>query len=175
MLEVYSRKQINAKIPDIEKTVADHDHDQYITTSEFNKLTAENFKARFAQADLVTKTDFDSRLRKINTELITNKFEHKVIGDKFKEVETFDLSYFKSKSHFVDNDGTQNYLVLQPVNRCFKRIIDVGSGEYIYFWKSKGLSDEKINSITTCDYTITPELSYVDDKIRVKFNVMRVV
>ena len=123
MLEVYSRKQINAKIPDIEKTVADHDHDQYITTSEFNKLTAENFKARFAQADLVTKTDFDSRLRKINTELITNKFEHKVIGDKFKEVETFDLSYFKSKSHFVDNDGTQNYLVLQPVNRCFKGLL----------------------------------------------------
>ena len=29
--------------------------------------------------------------------------------------------------------------------RYFKRIVGVGSGHYIYFWKSKGLSDEKIN------------------------------
>ena len=28
----------------------DHKHDKYITTSKFNKLTAENFAARLAQA-----------------------------------------------------------------------------------------------------------------------------
>ena len=33
------------KILYIEKKVTDHDHDKYITTSEFNKLTAEHFAA----------------------------------------------------------------------------------------------------------------------------------
>ena len=47
----------NTKISEIENNVSNHDHDEYITTSEFNKLTKENFKARLAQADLVTKTD----------------------------------------------------------------------------------------------------------------------
>ena len=44
--------------------------------------------------------------------------------------------------------------------RYFKRIVDVGSGNYIYLWKSKGLSDERINSITASNYSITPELQY---------------
>ena len=70
-------------------------------------------------------------------------------------MKTFDLSYFKSKSHFKE-DGTQNYLVFQPMYRYFKRVADVGTGNYIYFWKSKGLSDERIDSITTSNYSITP-------------------
>ena len=32
--------------------------------------------------------------------------------------------------------------------RYFKKINGVGNGKYIYFWKSKGLSDERIISIT---------------------------
>ena len=34
-----------------------HDHNQYISTSEFNKLIAENFTTRSRQANLVTKND----------------------------------------------------------------------------------------------------------------------
>ena len=34
----------------------------------------------------------------------------------------------------------------------FKRIAGVDSGNYIYFWKSKGLSDERLDSITACNY-----------------------
>ena len=52
--------------------------------------------------------------------------------------------------------------------RYFKRIS--GNGEYIHFWKPKGLFDESINSITLSNYSITPELSYYSSKIRVKFN-----
>ena len=59
-----------------------------------------------------------------------------------------------------EEDGTQNYLVFQPMYRYFKRIAGVGSGKYIYFWKSKGLSDERINSITASNYSITPELNH---------------
>ena len=54
--------------------------------------------------------------------------------------------------------------------RYFKNISGVGNGKYIYFWKSKGFSDERINSVTASNYCITPELSYYGSKIRVKFN-----
>ena len=46
----------------------------------------------------------------------------------------------------------------------------VGSGNYIYFWKSKGLSDERINSNTASNHSITPELSYYGTIARVKFS-----
>ena len=48
------------------------DHSKYITTPEFNKLTAENFAARLSQSNLaskndianfVKKTDFDNKLK----------------------------------------------------------------------------------------------------------------
>ena len=67
-------------------------------------------------------------------------------------------------------DGTHNYLVFQPIYRYFKRIADVGSGNYIYFWKSKVLSDERLDSITTCNHKITTELSFYGTKTRVEFN-----
>ena len=52
----------NTKISEIEKKVSDHNHDKYITTPEFNKIITENFKSRSAQANLVTKTDSDTKL-----------------------------------------------------------------------------------------------------------------
>ena len=65
----------------------------------------------------------------------------------------------------------QNYLVFQLIQRSFKIIADAGNDNYIYYWKSKGLSDERINSIKTSDYEITPYLSYyTTNKIRVKFD-----
>ena len=54
--------------------------------------------------------------------------------------------------------------------RYFKRIAGVGSGNYIYFWKSKGLSDEELDSITASNYKITPELSFYSTKTRAEFN-----
>ena len=63
MLVIQSKKtEYNTKVSEIEKKVTDHDHDKYITTSEFNNLTAKSFAARLAQADLVRKTDFDTKL-----------------------------------------------------------------------------------------------------------------
>ena len=59
----------NTKINEIEKNT-DHDHDKYITTLEFNKLTSENIASRLKQknvaslsdiANFVNKTDFDKK------------------------------------------------------------------------------------------------------------------
>ena len=69
----------DAKISGIEKKVTDHDHDKYITTSEFNKLTIENFAARLGQANLVTKTDFDSKLTSLNKKINLNKAKHLLV------------------------------------------------------------------------------------------------
>ena len=71
-----------------------------------------------------------------------------------KKLKTFDPSYFKGKTHFQE-DGAQNYLVFQPMYKYFKRIAGVGNDDYISSWKSKGLCNEKVNSITTSNYSMT--------------------
>ena len=38
-------------------------------TPQFNKLTAENFAVRLKQVNLVTKTDFDDKLKSLNQKL----------------------------------------------------------------------------------------------------------
>ena len=45
------------KTTEIGKKLTDRNHDIYITTPEFNKLTAKHFSAKLKQANLVTKTD----------------------------------------------------------------------------------------------------------------------
>ena len=49
-------------------------------------------------------------------------------------------------------------------------IAGVGDGSYIYYWKSKELSEERINSIKTSNHNITPNLDYYGTKTRVEFN-----
>ena len=164
-----TKTDYHTKISDIEKKIADHNHDKYVTLPELNRLTKENFKARLAQENLITKTDPDTELKKISDRVTSNKTKHLLVENELKKLKTFDSSYFKGKSHF-EEDVTQNYLGFQPMQRYFKRIAGVGSGNYIYFWKSKGLSDERLNSNTASNYSITPELSYYGTKTRVEFN-----
>ena len=52
----------------------------------------------------------------------------------------------------------------------FKRTAGIGIGNYIYFWKSKGLSDDVLDSVTVSNHKITPELSFYGTKIKVEFN-----
>ena len=60
--------------------------------------------------------------------------------------------------------------MFQPIQKYFKGIAGVGSGNYIYFLKSRGVSNEKINSNTASNHSITPELSYYGTKTRVFFD-----
>ena len=81
-----------------------------------------------------------------------------------KKIKIFDSSYFIGKSHFVE-DGTQNHLVFQPINKYFKVISNT---YYVSSWKSKGLSAKK-KSPATSDNRLTPALSYYGTKTRLKF------
>ena len=158
-----TKTDYNTKISDIEKKLTDHNHDKHITTPEFNRLTKENFRTRLAQANLITKTDLDIELKKISDRVTSNKTKYLLVENELKKLKTFDSSYFKGTNHFQE-DGAQNYLVFQPVQRYFKRITGVGSGNYIYFWKSKGLSDNRLNSNAGSNHSIIPELSYYGTK-----------
>ena len=77
------------------------------------------------------------------------------------KLKNFDSSYFIGKSHF-DEDGTQNYLVFQRLNKYFKSITNTLS---ILPWQSKRLSTKNIDPPTT---TLSPSINYVGNKIRVK-------
>ena len=56
----------DTKISDIEKKITDQDLDKDITTPEFNTMAACVFNARLAQANVLTKTDFDAKLSGLN-------------------------------------------------------------------------------------------------------------
>ena len=87
-------------VTEIENKVNNHNHDKYIDTSEFNKLTADVFNARIAQANLITKTEFDSKLSNLNRKITKNKTDHLLVQNELNKLKTFDWSYFVGKSHF---------------------------------------------------------------------------
>ena len=74
---------INTNICKIKKEITDHNHDKYVTTPEFNKLTARNFAARLARANLVTKTDFNNELINLNKKINSNKTKNKLVENEF--------------------------------------------------------------------------------------------
>ena len=73
------------------------------------------------------------------------------------------MAYFRGKNYF-DGDVTQNYLVFQPVYKyCEKMGTEASS------WVSKGLSNEKLKSITIFR-GVVPQIVYGNARIKVKFN-----
>ena len=111
----------NTKINETNNKLNNHNHDKYIDTSGFNELAADAFNVRLAQANLLTKTDFEAKLSSLNQKITKNKSKHLLVENELNKLKTFDSSYFIGKSNF-EEDGTQNYLVFQPLNKYFKLI-----------------------------------------------------
>ena len=160
----------NTKVAEIKNKLNNHNHDKYITTSEFNKLAADVFNARLARVSLVTKTDFGSKLSNLNRNITKNKADHLLVQNGLKKLQTFDLSYFIGMNYFEEG-GAQNYLVLQPRSRYFKTLPNTN---YVLSWKSKGLSAETNKShvtslLTASDHNLIPTLSYSGTKKKLKF------
>ena len=82
-----------------------------------------------------------------------------------KKLKTLDSSYFIGKSRF-EEDGTQNYLIFQTINRYLKMIANT---DYVSSRKPKGLPAENITPPATSDNSLTPTMSYYGTKMRVKF------
>ena len=93
MLVTLLRKpDFNTKIAEIEKKLPNHNHDKYITTPEFNTLSADVFNARLAQANLVTKTDFDNSVSSLDSKIAANKTKNESIENEIKNLKLYDLS-----------------------------------------------------------------------------------
>ena len=114
----------------------------------------------------MTKTIFGNTVPSINNKIAENKTKNESIENGFKKLKTFALGYFIDKSHF-EEDGTQNYLVFQPIKRYFKII---ANSKYISSWKCKRLSDKTFKPPSTSDNSFTPLNDYYGSKLRVKFN-----
>ena len=110
------------------------------------------------------KTDFDAKLSSLNKKITLNKTKQLLVENELKKLKTFDLSYFTGKNHF-EEEGTQSYLVFQPLNKYLKIIANTKTSP----WQSKGLSAETIKPPATSDYKLNPQLSYFGTKTRVEF------
>ena len=121
----------NSKISGIENEVNDYNHDKNITTPEFSTVAGDAFKARLtAQIDLIRKPGFDFKLKGSSNRVTKNKTKYLLVENELKKLQKFAAAHFRGKSHF-EEDGTQNYIVFQPMWRYFKRIAGVGSSNYI--------------------------------------------
>ena len=129
---------------------------------QFNTLAAV-FNARLARANLVAKANFSNTASILNNKVAANKTKNESIYNELKRLKTLDSKYFIGKSHF-EEDGMQNYLVFQPINRYFKVI---ANKLYISSWTSKGLSDETIMPPVTSDNSLTLLID-VGNKTRIK-------
>ena len=54
--------------------------------------------------------------------------------------------------------------------KYFKRIAGAGNGNYIYYLQSKGLSDERTNSVKTANHSITPNLDCYGTQTRTELH-----
>ena len=57
-------------------------------------ILASVFNATLAQANLITKPDFDVKLSSLNRKITSNKTKHLLVENELKKLKTFDLSYF---------------------------------------------------------------------------------
>ena len=103
---------LNTKISEVENKTPDNS--KYITTEEFNKLTAEHFAARSKLANLVNTTEFDNELTSFNKRITSNKTQHFKVQKKLNSLIRKDYDFVKGRMYFTGNDGSQNTIVYQP-------------------------------------------------------------
>ena len=123
-------------------------HDKYITTPEFNKLSAESFAARLKQVNLLTKTDSDNKLTSFNKRITSNKTKHLEVQKKANSLITNYYNVFLGRMHFTGNDRSQNAFVYQPTLDKLKLKKYKGT-DYALSWKSNGVCNSKLKPLYT--------------------------
>ena len=87
------RTDYNTKITEKEKKLTDHNHDNYITTPEFNTLPADIFNARLAEANLITKTDFDAKPPSLHRKITSSKSKYLLAENELKKLKLYNWEY----------------------------------------------------------------------------------
>ena len=108
----------NSRITDIES--------KYISTADYNKFTEDIVNNSIKSKNFADKSDIAGILSNADLDLelstLAAKAKLKVEQAKIKRLKAFNLRYF-------EEDGAQNYLIFQPINRHYKRIIGAGNGK----------------------------------------------
>ena len=116
-----TKTNYNTKVSEIESKIDNHNHDKYVAFTSLNAMSVK----------LITNTKLDAELKKNCDKATSNKTKDLLLENEIKKLQKFDAAYFRGKNYF-DNDGTQNYLVFQPVYKYFKLI----NGK-VFSWESK--------------------------------------
>ena len=131
---VKKKTDYDTKFSEIEKAITDHDHsNKYITTLEFNYLTAKNFTAILKQANLALKKDNKLEGKKKITDL----------SNKVTQISEKKYDLLLGGRYFTVNDGYQNFLVFAPI---FNSII-LDSNRKVTNWISTGISSEILHHL----------------------------
>ena len=143
----------------------------HFTTSDYNKVMGEILNTKIKEKGLVDKSDISEFIDNSDFDkkmvILVAKAELKSEEDKITKLQTFELSCFRGKSNFED-DETRNYLVFQSVLKYLKTAANTNE---VRAWKSKELSDESMKPSSTSDSSLKPGITYIDNtKIRVKFD-----
>ena len=84
-----------------------------------------------AQTNLLRKPEFYFKLKGISDRVTKNKTKHLLVENELKKLKTLDQSYFWGKNYFEDNDGAQNALVFQTMQKYF----NLSNVNHISKWK----------------------------------------
>ena len=115
----------------------------------------------------MAKTIFDNTVSNLDSKIAANETKNESLENELKESKK-NLVFIISGNIFFDGgDGSQAYLIFQPIHRYVKIITNT---KYISEWESKGLSDESIKPSPTSDNSLTPLIDYYGNNIRLKFN-----
>ena len=112
-----------------------------VKKTKFNTKVTEIERKIPEVTSLITKTNFDAKFKKISGRVTSNKFQNLLVEDELKNLKTFDLGYFKGKNYFEGNDGTQNALAFQTVQKHS----NLSNVDQISKWKSKALSNQYLS------------------------------
>ena len=95
---------------------------------------------------LLKKTNYNTKISSLNGKIAK-------INSDVKELTKGSILLFWGNIMLNSEDGSQAYLIFQPLGRYFKTITNTN---YILSWKSKGLSTDSIKPPTTSDNSLTP-------------------
>ena len=108
---IQTNKILKKKIEDVDKKITNNS--KVIKTKEIKRFITTNFNTRIIETPQkrTTKKQLENALD---------------LGDKnrekIKKLQTFDLTYFNGECYFND-DGSQNYLIYQPVIKYFQFLV----------------------------------------------------
>ena len=162
------KTDFDTKIAEIESKIPD-------VTNLATKIALTTIENKIPDvSSLVKKRDYNIRVAEINTKLssldgkiVEKKTKNESIKNELEKATKNLLLFFLGNTFCGAGDGSQAYLIFQPLHRYVKIIANT---KYISEWKSKGLSDESIKPPTTSDNSLTPLIDYYSCNIRVKFN-----